>query len=96
MAVLVAVALQLVVPNHLAIRPHWALPTLELALLTGILVANPGRMNRVSTELRVATLVLAGAVSFANAGSLVLLAHSLITGHNTNLAEPLLLSGGAI
>jgi uncharacterized membrane protein len=95
-AVLVAIALQLVVPTQLAVRPHWALPVLELGLPTGILVADPGRMNRVSTELRVATLVLAGAVSFANAASLVLLAHSLITGHNTDLAEPLLLSGGAI
>lgn len=41
-AILVAVALQLKLPERLTLLPSWALPVLELVLLIGLVAANPG------------------------------------------------------
>jgi len=41
-AVLVAIALQLVLPARLGLRPKYLLPALEAALLVALVVANPG------------------------------------------------------
>lgn len=40
--ILVAVTLQLTVPHDLTLQPYWVLPALELVLLAGLIVANPG------------------------------------------------------
>jgi uncharacterized membrane protein len=95
-AILVAIGLQIVTPNALAIDPRWLLPALEGALLLGLVAANPGRISRSSNRLRAAALVLAGAISFANAWSLVLLLHGLVNGTEGNDASQLLLAGGTI
>ena len=64
-----AIALQLVLPKHLAIRPTWLLPSLEGLLLVGLIVANPRRINRTSTTLRAASVSLIALISLANAWS---------------------------
>ena len=68
-AVALAIALQLVLPKHLAIRPTWLLPSLEGLLLVGLIVANPRRINRTSTTLRAASVSLIALISLANAWS---------------------------
>jgi uncharacterized membrane protein len=95
-AAVAAVGLQLVVPTALALRPTFVLPSLEVVLMVGLLVANPGRIDQHSSGLRAATICLVAAISFANAWSLVLLIHGLVTGREGQLAGPLLLTGGAI
>jgi hypothetical protein len=52
---LVAIGLQLALPDRLALQSRWLLPGLELALLIGLIVANPVRLNRESVALRIAT-----------------------------------------
>jgi len=95
-AVLAAIGFQLAVPTRLALQPTFLLPALEGALLVGLVAANPGRINRLSNGARAATLALVAAISFANAWSLALLVHGLVTGKEGQQAGPLLLTGGAI
>lgn len=95
-AILAAIALQIVTPAKLAISPRWILPALEGAVLAGVVAANPGRISRRSRALRNATLLIVAAISFANAWSLGLLIHGLVTGTEGQNAGPLLMAGGAI
>jgi len=93
-AVTLAIALQLVLPKHLAIRPTWLLPSLEGLLLVGLIVANPRRINRTSTTLRAASVSLIALISLANAWSSAELIKGLVNGTEGDHAS-LLLSRGA-
>jgi uncharacterized membrane protein len=95
-AMLVAIGLQLALPDRLALQSRWLLPGLEFALLIGLIVANPVRFNRESTALRIASLVLAGLLSLANAWSATLLITGLVRGTEGNDAAGLLSTGAAI
>lgn len=96
LAILLAIGLQIVTPNALAIHPRWLLPALEGVMLLGVGIANPGRISRHSSAIRRVTLLLAGAISFANAWSLVLLIHGLVVGTAGKNAAQLLLAGATI
>ncbi len=95
-AALVAIGLQLVVPAALEMRPGFVLPTLEGLLLVALWVADPGRISKRSTAVRTVSVLLVGAISFANAWSLALLMHGLYTGKAGQSGGPLLLTGAAI
>jgi uncharacterized membrane protein len=95
-AVLLAIVLQIAVPNRLAFHPRWVMPALEGALILFLLAANPGRITRPSAVLRAAGLVMVAAINFANFWSLGLLIHGLVTGHEGQNATGLLLTGAAI
>jgi uncharacterized membrane protein len=95
-AVVVAVGLQLALPERLSLLQRWVLPGLELALLVALTVANPRRFDRESPAVRLASLVLAGLVSVANAYSVVLLVIGLVGGREGENAAPLLAAGGEI
>ena len=94
-AIAVAIGLQLVLPDDLVPPSRYVLPGLELALLLGLVVVNPFRLNRESTMLRWAGLVLTGLVGLANVWSTVLLVIDLLTGRFDS-APQLLGSGGAV
>lgn len=96
LAIVVAVALQLFLPSSLAPRPRWLLPTLELALLVGLIVANPGRIDRRSRALRSSMITLIALVSIANASSAVRLVMDLLHGTEGQDAGALLATAGAI
>jgi uncharacterized membrane protein len=95
-AVVVAIGLQLALPERLSLLQRWVLPGLELALLVALTVASPRRFNRESPAVRLASLVLAGLVSVANAYSVVLLVIGLVGGREGENAAPLLAAGGEI
>jgi uncharacterized membrane protein len=95
-AVLTAIALQTVLPGRFALRPHLLLPCLEVALLIGLIVANPMRINRESTVLRTTSLSMLAVISAGNAVSAVLLVRNLINGSAGNSAGALLATGAAI
>ena len=95
-AMMVAIGLQLVLPDRLALQSRWLLPGLEFALLIGLIVASPVRLNRESTALRIASLVLAGLLSLANAWSATLLIMGLVRSTEGNDAAALLSTGAAI
>ncbi|MBV8996747.1 MAG: DUF1345 domain-containing protein [Pseudonocardiales bacterium] len=92
----VAIGLQLVLPDRLALQSRWLLPSLELALLIGLIVASPVRLNRESTALRIASLTLAGLLSLANGWSASLLIVGLVRGTEGSDAGALLSTGAAI
>ncbi len=51
LVVVIAIALQLVLPGHLALHPSWLLPGVEAVLLTGLIAANPRRIDRHSNTI---------------------------------------------
>lgn len=95
-AVVLAIALQLVLPDRLVIRPTWLLPTLEGLLLVGLIVANPRRINRTSTVLRVASVSLIVLISLANAWSSAELIKGLVNGTEGDNASLLLSRGVSV
>jgi hypothetical protein len=95
LAVAAAIGLQLLVPARMVPDARFVLPALELALLVGLMVVNPFRMDRQSAVLRTASLALTGLVALANGWSVVLLVDELLTGRAASPGE-LLGSGGAV
>ncbi|MER6052530.1 hypothetical protein ABT168_34690 [Streptomyces sp. NPDC001793] len=96
LAVLVAAALQGLLPGRLTIRPEWLLPVLETALLLVLVVADPFRIERVSRLYRWAGLALIAMISAANGWSAVHLVIGLVHGTEGEEAGPLLATGGGI
>jgi len=93
-AIALAIALQLVLPSHLAVHPIWLLPSLEGLLMVGLVAANPKRINRTSTALRAASVALIALISLANGWSTAELIKGLVNGTEGDHAS-LLLSRGA-
>lgn len=96
LAVAAAVALQLVLPAHLAIHPYWLLPALEGVPGIGLMLANPTRIDRASSILRLASIALIALISLANAWATVLLVRDLIDGRNSDNASLLLAHGANV
>lgn len=76
--VLLAIALQLVLPAKLGIRPKYLLPGLETAVLIALVIANPRRFTKRSNGLRALGLFLLGLVIVANVASAGLLIDDLL------------------
>jgi uncharacterized membrane protein len=95
-AILAAVALQLLLPDRLAIHPIWLLPGLELALFIVLIIANPVRITREHPLLRAASLALIVLISLANAWSVIQLVLGLLRAQLGEDPGPLLASGLAI
>ncbi len=96
LAVLVAIGLQVLLPPRFSPHTRWLLPVLEVLLLFGLVVANPGRLERRSKALRVASMGLIVVISAANASAALRLIVGLIRGTEGESAGPLLVVGGAI
>ncbi|MFD7256818.1 hypothetical protein [Streptomyces sp. NPDC059874] len=97
LAILVAVGLQLLLPDRLTIHPHWLLPTLEVALLLALAAVHPHRrFDRSSILLRGLSLSLAASISLANAWSAWKLVRELLHGTWSEGAVALLTTAGAV
>ncbi|AEA22338.1 hypothetical protein Psed_0058 [Pseudonocardia dioxanivorans CB1190] len=96
LAVVVAIGLQLALPDSLALVSRWLLPALELATLAALLVAGPSGIDPESRWLRAGSLGLIGLLSLANAWSATLLVVGIITNRFGDQAGPLLSTGAAI
>jgi hypothetical protein len=97
LVLLVAICVQLALPDRLTISPHWLLPALELLLMAALVVADPHlRVERHTPLLRTLGLMLAGAVSVANGGSAGLLVHDLLRGDSGVSATGLLMAGAGV
>jgi len=98
-SVIAALVLQELLPGQMSLKPlpGWLLPVLEGALLVGLAIANPVRIENRARFVRVASLVLILVITAANAASAVLLIRLILTGAAaTSNAGPLLASGAAI
>ena len=94
-SVLIAIALQLLLPSRLAIGPTWLLPVLEGALVAGLAFATPRQLEREHTVRRRAALALTALVSIANTASLILLCRLLLR-HGTTNGRELIVAGALI
>jgi hypothetical protein len=105
-AVLVALALYVTLPERLTIGPNWLLPIFEAALLPPLLLTTDLSkrhgpwwqrllflaLSDQSPYQRMALLSLIGVINAGNVGSLVLLSRDILNGTMTSGAE-LILSG---
>ena len=96
LAIIVAIVLQAVLPDRLAVRPVWVLPLLEVAALIGLTVVNPIRMSRDHPVARAGGLALVGLIIAANVASSVRLVQTILDGRASNDPNSLLGSGTAI
>ena len=96
LAVLAAIGLQVALPPRFSPYTQWLLPVLEVLLLFGLVLANPGKIDRRSTALRRASMALIAVISLANALSAIRLIVGLIRGTEGTRAGPLLAVGAAI
>jgi uncharacterized membrane protein len=96
-AVLGAVALQLTLPDDLAVHPRWLLPALQLLVLAGLVAVNPGHFGgSTSSRVRGTSIALIAAMALANAVSAVRLVRDLVHGGVFEDAALLLRAGAAI
>ncbi|MFF3615061.1 hypothetical protein [Streptomyces sp. NPDC002580] len=95
-SILVAVTLQSKLPERLTLSPSWALPVLEVVLLTGLIAANPRRVELRNKRLRWLGLALICVISLANGWAAAQLVRGLVNGTEGSNAGALLLTGGNI
>ncbi|HUJ06335.1 MAG TPA: DUF1345 domain-containing protein [Streptosporangiaceae bacterium] len=99
-SVIVAIVLQWLLSSELSLHPRYLIPALEIALLVGLSVANPVRIERMSGPLRAASLALVLLITAANAASAAFLVRAIVTSqiHVPGRHAPvaLLASGAAI
>jgi hypothetical protein len=77
-AVLVAIALYALLPEHLLVGPRFVIPTLGVLLLVALVVINPRRLTRQTRFSRLASLALVGLIGAANGVALVMLLDALL------------------
>jgi hypothetical protein len=87
LAAVVAIGLQLVLPNRVVPQAGYLLPVLEGALLVGLIVVNPFRIDRESALLRTVGLALTVLVGLSNGWSVVLRVRYLVSGGPSSPAE---------
>jgi uncharacterized membrane protein len=82
LAVLAAIALQLILPDTLirGLGNRGLIPALEGALMAVLLIANPGHISKEQSRLRVVGVALIALITVANVISLTELIHALLYG----------------
>ena len=93
-AIAVAIALQLVLPDKLIqnLGPRWLVPTLEGALGLALIIVSPRRITRESRDIRIAAIVLIALINIANAVSLAELIHALLSPSTSPAGRPLIIA----
>jgi uncharacterized membrane protein len=93
----VGIALQVAVPDKLVlVSPSWIFPAAQGVLLIVLVTANPQRIDRQSTIMRMLSLVLAAMLSLANGYSVATLAVGITRGTMGRQPGQLLITGGVI
>lgn len=95
LTVLLAIALQVLLPQRLTIGSKWILPGLEAAMLVALFIASPQRVEAPHSLRRQLTLATTAIVSLANAIALGLLTHYLLH-HTTPNPRQLIVAGTLI
>jgi len=85
-AVGVAIALQVILPERLDLGPRWLIPSLEGALGLALLVTSPSRRGREPGLLRVVSIGLIALINAANLVSLGYLVHDLLFPRNAAIS----------
>ncbi|GAA0628515.1 DUF1345 domain-containing protein [Kutzneria viridogrisea] len=96
LAILLALGLQLPLPDKLNFLPSWLLPGLTTLLVVLVVAVNPGRVGRYERLERSIGLVVAALVSFGNAVNGVQLVRHILDGSLGDQAGPLLSNGASV
>jgi uncharacterized membrane protein len=97
LSVVVAVVLQFLLPARFTQPlPPYLLLGLEVALLIGLSIANPVRIERHGPTVRAASVVLIALITLGNVVSAVLLVRAILDGHAGGSAAPLFGTGASI
>ena len=96
LGVIAAIALQMLLGDHLTIGPKYLIAVLELLLLVGLRLTVPATHDRASRLRRKAGLALTAIVTLANVTSLIIVCNYLINGTQQVNGKQLLLSAIAI
>jgi uncharacterized membrane protein len=97
LSVIAAIILQVLLPpDYTKPLPPFLLAVLEGALLVGLAVANPVRIERHGKFVRAASLVLVCLITIANGASAVLLIRAILENKAGGQAGPLLATGASI
>ncbi|MEU5695237.1 hypothetical protein [Actinosynnema sp. NPDC020468] len=93
---MVAIALQSVLPDQLAVRPQWLLPALSVLLLVALVILGPGAASTHHRHARKVSLALVAVVSAGNVLSAARLIRGIVAGTVGDQAAALLSAGAAI
>lgn len=96
LAVLAAAGLHLALPAQLRVQSSGALLWVVVGILALLIVGDPGRIDRSRPWLRVATGVLIGVITLANAYAAVQLVVGILDNASFTAPRELLLSGSAV
>ena len=95
--IVLSVGLRIVEPERESLGPHWLIPSIEVALLVLLFLADPSRIASHRRRLRNAAIVLVALLAAAVFAATAKLIVELIQGGAvTNSAAPLLASGALI
>jgi hypothetical protein len=95
-AVLVVIALTILLPNSLVVRPRWGVPVVEAILLVAVMIGDPGKIDRRSRPVRaisVTLIALLVATTLLCTSELIV---QLIRGGRATDSAGLLLAAGGI
>ena len=96
-SVAAAIVLQFLLPaNFTQPVPRWLPLTLEVALLIGLTIANPVRIERRGPMVRTASIVLIALITILNVASAILLIRAILEGKAGTDAAPLFATGASI
>jgi hypothetical protein len=96
-AIIAAMVLTVLLPKEVRAGPSWLLPGLEGLLLVGLIVGDPGKIDRRSALLRRLSIALVGLLVFDALWSTSWLVKALIEGSKiTESASELLAAGGLV
>ncbi len=96
-AVVTAMVLTILLPDHLRLGPKWLLPVIEGALLIAMIIGDPGVINRRSVALRRLSISLVAVLVAGASWATIKLTDELIHGGpDTQSASPLLRSGSIV
>lgn len=96
LAIAVAVVLQTQLPDQMSFGPRLLLPGLETALVAVLLIANPFRVDRESSVLRLLGIGVTTLITLATGWSVVNLVTGIVAGRFGRDAVALLATGGSI
>jgi uncharacterized membrane protein len=95
-AIAVLIFLQTRVPQHLSLAGSWVLPTVEVIMIAGLVVLDPGRISRTEKFVRALSLGFVAVASLANGWAAAALVVGLVRGTEGRSAPSLLIVGGNI
>jgi hypothetical protein len=93
LAVLVAIAMQVVTPHHGRLRGWWLFPVLEAVLLVALIAIDPGKVDDRSAQVRRLTIGMIGVMTIGTVTGLVILSYDIVSGRTLTATD--LLGRGA-